>query len=328
MEERFRIDGPRFEIARGTKDYPDVFEAVPEPPERLYVIGDPSALKEGLAVVGARKATPYGLNATKMLAGRAAELGVVVISGGARGCDAAAHEAALAAGGQTVAFLGGGCDEPYPKSNVDLFRRIVKGGGVVASEFPWHYPPKPFMFRKRNRLIAGLARATLIVEAGLPSGTFSTADEALAANKDVLAVPGSIFSATSAGSNMLLAQGAMPIVSKEVLDSAIMSLFPEIVGGGYGAEQLALFAGDGADAGVDDPILSALAAALCVSKRLLPYSLMATIPWPRRRALWRMCRCSKGRARSLVFPMAGSALLDSLRAFMNCHAGVLSSLHG
>lgn len=82
MEERFRIDGPRFEIARGTKDYPDVFEAVPEPPERLYVIGDPSALKEGLAVVGARKATPYGLNATKMLAGRAAELGVVVISGG------------------------------------------------------------------------------------------------------------------------------------------------------------------------------------------------------------------------------------------------------
>ena len=128
MEERFRIDGPRFEIARGTKDYPDVFEAVPEPPERLYVIGDPSALKEGLAVVGARKATPYGLNATKMLAGRAAELGVVVISGGARGCDAAAHEAALAAGGQTVAFLGGGCDEPYPKSNVDLFRHIVKGG--------------------------------------------------------------------------------------------------------------------------------------------------------------------------------------------------------
>ena len=260
MEERFRIDGPRFEIARGTKDYPDVFEAVPEPPERLYVIGDPSALKEGLAVVGARKATPYGLNATKMLAGRAAELGVVVISGGARGCDAAAHEAALAAGGQTVAFLGGGCDEPYPKSNVELFRRIVKGGGAVASEFPWHYPPKPFMFRKRNRLIAGLARATLIVEAGLPSGTFSTADEALAANKDVLAVPGSIFSATSAGSNMLLAQGAMPIVSKEVFDSAIMSLFPEIVGGGYGAEQLALFAGDGADAGVDDPILSALAA--------------------------------------------------------------------
>ena len=132
MEERFRIDGPRFEIARGTKDYPDAFEAVPEPPERLYVIGDPSALKEGLAVVGARKATPYGLNATKMLAGRAAELGVVVISGGARGCDAAAHEAALAAGGQTVAFLGGGCDEPYPKSAHRQGRRSGCFGISVA----------------------------------------------------------------------------------------------------------------------------------------------------------------------------------------------------
>ena len=151
MEERFRIDGPRFEIARGTKDYPDVFEAVPEPPERLYVIGDPSALKEGLAVVGARKATPYGLNATKMLAGRAAELGVVVISGGARGCDAAAHEAALAAGGQTVAFLGGGCDEPYPKSNVDLFRRIVKGGGAVV-----HGPVQPVPVPQQHGIPAGI----------------------------------------------------------------------------------------------------------------------------------------------------------------------------
>ena len=193
MEERFRIDGPRFEIARGTKDYPDVFEAVPEPPERLYVIGDPSALKEGLAVVGARKATPYGLNATKMLAGRAAELGVVVISGGARGCDAAAHEAALAAGGQTVAFLGGGCDEPYPKSNVDAFRRIVKGGGVVASEFPWHYPPKPFMFRKRNRLMRGWRVRRLSWRRGFPAVHSLRPTRPLPPIKTCFAVPGSIF---------------------------------------------------------------------------------------------------------------------------------------
>ena len=255
-----RLAGMRTVLLPDDPRFPAALRTIPRPPKRLYVLGDPEALTEGLAVVGARKATPYGTGAAKRFARLAAERGIAVISGGARGCDAAAHEAALSAGAPTVVFLGGGCDEPYPKSNVDLFRRIVKGGGVVASEFPWHYPPKPFMFRKRNRLIAGLARATLIVEAGLPSGTFSTADEALAANKDVLAVPGSIFSATSAGSNMLLAQGAMPIVSKEVFDSAIMSLFPEIVGGGYGAEQLALFAGDGADAGVDDPILSALAA--------------------------------------------------------------------
>ena len=259
-EERYRIEGPRFEIARGCKGYPEAFEEIPDPPKRLYVIGNPEALREGLAVVGARKATPYGLNAAKLLAGRAAEMGVVVVSGGARGCDSAAHEAAMAAGGQTVAFLGGGCDEPYPKNNVGLFRDIVAAGGAVASEYPWHTEPKPFMFRKRNRLIAGLARATLIVEAGLPSGTFSTADEALAANKDVLAVPGSIFSANSAGANALLAQGAMPITGKKALESVLMSLFPEIVGGGHGAEQLAMFTGDGADSSLDDPLLAALAA--------------------------------------------------------------------
>ena len=259
-EERFRIPGPRFEIARGCEGYPAAFELVPEPPAKLYVIGDPSALREGLAVVGARKATPYGLNAAKLLAGRAAEMGIAIISGGARGCDSAAHEAALDVGGRTVAFLGGGCDEPYPKNNVALFRRIVQNGGAVASEYPWSTEPKPFMFRRRNRLIAGLARATLIVEAGLPSGTFSTADEALAANKDVLAVPGSIFSPNSAGANALLSQGALPIVSKKSLEAALMSLFPEIVGGGHGAEQLALFTGDGTDASLDDPLLAALAA--------------------------------------------------------------------
>ncbi len=253
------IEGPRFELSLGGEGYPAAFECIPEPPQRLYVIGDPSALREGLAVVGARKATPYGINATRLFAGRAAELGLVVVSGGARGCDCAAHEAAIEARGQTVAFLGGGCDEPYPKSNIATFRRIVESGGAVASEYPWHYQPKPFMFRRRNRLIAGLARATLVVEASLPSGTFSTADEALSANKDVLAVPGSIFSPNSAGSNTLLAQGAMPVVSKESLDAILMSLFPDIVGGGYGAEQLALFS-EGPSAALDDPLLSACAA--------------------------------------------------------------------
>lgn len=254
------IEGPRFEIARGAEGYPKAFEQLEEPPRTLYIIGDVGALQEGLAVVGARKATPYGLNATKQLAGRAAELGVNVISGGARGCDAAAHEAALEAGGTTVAFLGGGCDFPYPQSNIPLFKRIVEAGGAVASEYPWGLEPRPFMFRRRNRLIAGLSRATLIVEAGLPSGTFSTADEALSANREVLAVPGSIFSKTSAGSNALLSQGAVPIVSVPVLESALMRLFPEILGGSHGAEQLILPFADGASGALDDPLYEALAA--------------------------------------------------------------------
>lgn len=255
--------GPRFEIARGAQGYPEAFELIPDPPERLYIVGDAQAVTEGIAVVGARNATPYGRNATKLFAGRAAELGVAVISGGARGCDSCAHEAALEAGGKTVAFLGGGVDVPYPASNAPLFQRIVDGGGAVASEYPWGSPPRPFRFRARNRLIAGLARATLIVEAGLPSGTFSTADEALAANKEVLAVPGSIFSPTSAGSNALIAQGAMPVASIEGLDALLMRIFPDIVGGAHGAEQLMMDFGGaevGAGASIDDPIVAALAA--------------------------------------------------------------------
>lgn len=223
------IAGPRYELVCGERGFPQALTCIPKPPERLYVVGDPEALREGLAVVGARKATPYGRNAAKLLAGHAARCGIVIISGGARGCDTFAHEAALAEGGVTVAFLGGGCDMPYPACNVGLFQRIVDAGGAVVSEHPWAFPAQPYTFRERNRLIAGLARATLIVEAGLPSGTFSTADEALAANKDVLVVPGSIFSPTSRGANQLLSQGAYPIVGEEGMQAALEMLFADVM---------------------------------------------------------------------------------------------------
>lgn len=220
-----RLRGPRFELLPGDGAFPAALARVPDPPRRLYVVGDPAALQEGLAVVGARKATPYGTGCARRFAGAAARRGVVVISGGARGCDAAAHEAALAEGSPTVAFLGGGCDEPYPAAHAGLFQRIVDGGGAVASEQPWDRKPRPYMFRQRNRLIAGLARAVLIVEAGLPSGTFSTADEALAANRDVLVVPGAITAASSRGANRLLYQGATPVVDDETFEDALFSLF-------------------------------------------------------------------------------------------------------
>ncbi|MVN16867.1 DNA-processing protein DprA, partial [Gordonibacter urolithinfaciens] len=220
-----RLRGPRFELLPGDGAFPAALARVPDPPRRLYVVGDPAALQEGLAVVGARKATPYGTGCARRFAGAAARRGVVVISGGARGCDAAAHEAALAEGSPTVAFLGGGCDEPYPAAHAGLFQRIVDGGGAVASEQPWDRKPRPYMFRQRNRLIAGLARAVLIVEAGLPSGTFSTADEALAANRDVLVVPGAITAASSRGANRLLYQGALPVVDDETFEDALFSLF-------------------------------------------------------------------------------------------------------
>lgn len=219
------IRGERTVIERGGPGYPTSLEEASHPPERLYVLGDPAALEPGLAVVGARKATPYGLGCARRFAGMAAERGISIVSGGARGCDAVAHEAALAAGASTVAFLGGGLDEPYPRQNVRLFQRIVDAGGALVSEHEWGYAPLPFTFRERNRLIAGLALATLIVEAGLPSGTFSTADAALAAGREVLVVPGAITSPASRGANRLIYQGAVPIVDDEAFADALMATF-------------------------------------------------------------------------------------------------------
>ena len=219
------LRGIRTVVEKGSPRYPESFLRLESPPNALYVVGDLDALQEGLAVVGARRATPYGIGCAKRFAGLAAARGIIIISGGARGCDAAAHRAALEAGGRTVVFLGGGCDELYPAEHYALFQQVVDAGGAVVSEHPWGFPPKPYTFRLRNRLIAGLAKATLIVEAGLPSGTFSTADEALAANRDVLVVPGAITSAASHGANRLIAQGAVPVIDDESFSDALFALF-------------------------------------------------------------------------------------------------------
>lgn len=219
------IKGPRFELSLNDAGYPAALKGIPNPAERLYGIGDHAAMQEGLAVVGARRATPYGIGCAKRFAGIAAQRGICIISGGARGCDSAAHRAALDNGGRTVAFLGGGCDKVYPKQNLGLFQEIVDSGGCVVSEHPFEFEPLPFAFRMRNRLIAGLAKATLIVEAGLPSGTFSTADEALAAGKEVLAVPGSVASKYSRGANRLIYQGATPIVDDDTFSDQLFSIY-------------------------------------------------------------------------------------------------------
>lgn len=220
-----QLAGMRTVLLPDDPRFPAALRSIPRPPKRLYVLGDPEALAEGLAVVGARKATPYGIGAAKRFARLAAQRGISVISGGARGCDAAAHEAALSEGAPTVAFLGGGCDVPYPREHAGLFERIALSGGAVVSEHAWDAPALPQQFCTRNRLIAGLARATLIVEAGLPSGTFSTADEALAAGRDVLVVPGAINSASSKGANRLLVQGAAPVVDDESFSDVLFSVF-------------------------------------------------------------------------------------------------------
>ncbi|MEG0070912.1 MAG: DNA-processing protein DprA [Raoultibacter sp.] len=220
-----KLKGVRTELTWEEKEFPEPLMHIPQPPKHLYVIGNTEALTEGLAVVGARKATPYGKACAEKFAGIAAARGIVIISGGARGCDARAHRAALDSGGKTVVILGGGCDEIYPAENFGLFQDVIEGGGAIVSEQPWEFPPLRHTFRARNRLIAGLSRATLIVEAGLPSGTFSTADEALAASKEVLVVPGSIISPTSRGANRLLYQGATPVVDTESFEDILSGLF-------------------------------------------------------------------------------------------------------
>lgn len=219
------LQGERFILKPEDPLFPDAFKSLTQVPVAIYGVGNPEALREGLAIVGARKASPYGLSCSRRFAARAAEKGVTVISGGALGCDGEAHRGALDAKGTTVCFLGGGCDSLYPASHFSLFQEIVDGGGAVVSEHLWDVRPAPYMFRLRNRLIAALSRATLIAEAGMPSGTFSTADEALASNREVLAIPGPITSFLSQGTNYLIKQGATPIIDEVTFDDALFWLF-------------------------------------------------------------------------------------------------------
>lgn len=221
-----RPGGLSFEILAGEGLlYPQRLRGIEDPPKTIWVLGDPTVLTmRSIAVVGARRATPYGLSCARRFAAMAAGEGYCVVSGGARGVDSEAHRAALEVGGRTVAVLGGGADVAYPTENAGLFGRIVADGGALVSERPWGDAPKPFAFRARNRIIAALADAVLVCEAGLPSGTFSLCDEAMAAGKPVLCVPGAITSPASTGPNRLLLAGGIPVVDDESFADALEAL--------------------------------------------------------------------------------------------------------
>jgi len=207
----------RWQVALGDPDYPECLVESVRPPRVLYGMGDASMLRPGLGVIGSRKISPYGRSCARLFAGWAAEQGVTIISGAAVGGDHAAQRAALDAGGATVAVLGGGADVDYPPASGDLLREMRRLACVV-SEQPWGTRPTRWMFPERNRIIAALSAALLVVEAGKPSGTFSTADHALNIGRSVLVVPGSIFFPGCTGCNYLLRQGASPIT--EVSDLA------------------------------------------------------------------------------------------------------------
>jgi DNA processing protein len=205
-------------IRRRSPAFPPLLSAIHDPPAQLYIRGDAGhevLARPAVALVGARSCSAYGRSVARSLAGDLAAAGLVVVSGMARGVDGEAHRGALEREGVTVAVLGCGIDRDYPAAHAELARRICGNGGLVVSEYEPGIEPAPWRFPARNRIIAGLCQATLVVEARERSGALITADFALEEGRDVLAVPGGITSSLSAGTNALLRLGATPITCAE-----------------------------------------------------------------------------------------------------------------
>ncbi|MBI4220816.1 MAG: DNA-protecting protein DprA, partial [Chloroflexi bacterium] len=210
--ERLTLSGIRV-IPRNAPEYPRLLKETYDPPAVLYVRGELGETdSHGVAVVGTRVPTPYGRETAYRLAGELAAAGITVVSGLALGIDALAHKAALEAGGPTVAVLGTGPDEIFPVRHKDLAERIVERGALVT-EYPLDTKYDAMNFPRRNRVLSGLARGTLVVEAGMRSGALITVKYALEQNREVFAVPGSILSEKSAGTNWLIQQGAKLVVN-------------------------------------------------------------------------------------------------------------------
>lgn len=195
-------------LTLGDPDYPQSLLEIADPPNVLYVRGNPDLLKKpGLAIVGSRNATPQGRQTAELFAKILAEHGLCIISGLALGIDAAAHQGALSAHGKTVAVIGTGANRIYPARNKELAIAISEQGAIV-SEFPLGTPPVATNFPRRNRIISGLSRGVLVVEAAPESGSLITARLAGEQGREVFAIPGSIHSPVARGCHKLIQQGA------------------------------------------------------------------------------------------------------------------------
>ena len=199
------------EIFIENKEYPEQLRNIYDPPLKLYVLGNKQILNQkGIAIVGTRKATEYGKKVAFQFAKELCKKGINIISGLALGIDTYAHMGALQpeCTGKTIAVLGSGLDEIYPKENIDLAKQIIKSGGCIISEYSIGTKPEKLNFPQRNRIISGLSEGVLVVEAGEKSGSLITADFALEQGREVFAVPGNISSNVSIGTNNLIKQGA------------------------------------------------------------------------------------------------------------------------
>jgi len=223
-------------------DYPQALRALPQPPPVLHVQGRLELLgRPGIAVVGTRAYSTYGRDATVSFVVGLVRAGYTIISGLARGIDGIAHQTALEIGGDTIGVLGTGLDVPYPPEHEELIRAVAEHGCLV-SEFPDGTPPRKWHFPQRNRIIAGLSRGVLVVEAPESSGAMNTAQHALEGGKEVFAVPGPIHNPTSVGTNRLIQQGAALVTSAadilRILESRTGEPLPEPLAAGLDVDEL------------------------------------------------------------------------------------------
>ena len=198
-------------------EYPYLLKQIKDPPEKLYFRGDwnTDLFEETLSVVGSRRMTRYGETITNDLVGVIAEAGITIVSGFMYGIDAQSHAAALERGGRTIAVMPCGIEKIHPEYQADLHTKILRCGGLVVSEYPGDTLPARWTYPRRNRIIAGLSPALLVVEAGLKSGALITARIAMNYNKRVFAVPGPLTSSVSRGTALLIKQGASIMTSAD-----------------------------------------------------------------------------------------------------------------
>jgi len=204
-------------IFPGDAAYPSMLTTIPDPPRLLFALGDLSlSARQAVAVVGSRRHTDYGVHACRAVVDAAVSVGAIVVSGMARGIDAHAHARALDDGGSTIGILGNGIGHIYPAANRALYERVARHG-LLLTEMPPGERPRVYTFPHRNRLIAGLATVTVVVEGARTSGSLITATAALDAGREVLAVPGPITAETSEGTNALIRDGSAPFLTGEDL---------------------------------------------------------------------------------------------------------------
>ena len=196
-------------ISINDKEYPFSLKEIYSPPLNLYIRGNKIILNEkSIAIVGCRDASKYGINVAEKFAFNLSKKGFNIVSGLARGIDSFAHMGAIKANEKTIAVLGNGLDLIYPKENTEIAKKILNIGGAIISEFPLGTPPEKRNFPARNRIISGMSKGVLVVEAKEKSGTMITVDFALEQGRDVFAIPGNIDSINSVGTNEAIKQGA------------------------------------------------------------------------------------------------------------------------